>query len=260
MKQQKKKAVLYLLAGLVICGAVLYPLAAGEPAAALEGSVVQPLSGQTTPEVTDIAEETPERSAAQSPSTSTADVPEKKEAEKIPVSDTSSPTEEEAIPAPVEPETEPDAVPTEQSEASALEREAPAEQEDSPPEVVGYITTVDITQDEHDAYLIERWLVDGKYPRNQFGESYGPQSLAKYAGEEPDLIPVRATNGEWGYARAEDFNGPEIHTLEDAAAYMENLPDSWAIPVYDLEGNVIGEFVFESGTLSDDEIREALDR
>ena len=103
MKQQKKKAVLYLLAGLVICGAVLYPLAAGEPAAALEGSVVQPLSGQTTPEVTDIAEETPERSAAQSPSTSTADVPEKKEAEKIPVSDTSSPTEEEAIPAPVEP-------------------------------------------------------------------------------------------------------------------------------------------------------------
>ena len=172
MKQQKKKAVLYLLAGLVICGAVLYPLAAGEPAAALEGSVVQPLSGQTTPEVTDIAEETPERSAAQSPSTSTADVPEKKEAEKIPVSDTSSPTEEEAIPAPVEPETEPDAVPTEQSEASALEREAPAEQEDSPPEVVGYITSVDITQDEHDAYLIERWLVDGKYPRNQFGESY----------------------------------------------------------------------------------------
>ena len=41
---------------------------------------------------------------------------------------------------------------------------------------------------------------------------------------------------------------------------MENLPDSRAIPVYDLEGNVIGEFVFESGTLSDDEIREALDR
>ena len=259
MKQQKKKAVLYLLAGLVICGTVLYPLAAREPAA-LEGSAVQPLSGQTAPEVTDIAKETPEQSAAQSPSTLPMAEPEENEEEEAPAADMPASVEEKAISAPAEPETEPDTMPAEESDASALEREPPAVQEDSPPQVVGYITTVEIPQDTQDAYLIERWLVDGKYPRNQFGESYGPQSLAKYTGEEPDLIPVRATNGEWGYARAEDFNGPEIHTLEDAAAYMENLPDSWAIPVYDLEGNVIGEFVFESGTLSDDEIREALDR
>ena len=259
MKQQKKKAVLYLLAGLVICGAVLYPLAAREPAA-LEGSAVQHLSGQTMPEDTDIAKETPEQSAAQPPSTLPTAEPEENEEEKTPVADIPSSSEEEAISAPAETETEPDTVPAEQSDAPDLEREAPAEQEDGPPEGIGCITTVEIPLDTQDAYLIERWLVDGKYPRNQFGESYGPQSLAKYAGEEPDLIPVRATNGEWGYARAEDFNGPEIHTLEDAAAYMENLPDSWAIPVYDLEGNVIGEFVFESGTLSDDEIREALDR
>ena len=259
MKQQKKKAVLYLLAGLVICGAVLYPLAAGEPAA-LEGSAVQPLSGQTAPEETDIAKKTPKRSVAQSPSNLPTAEPEENEEEEAPAADMPSSVEEKAISAPAEPETEPDTMPAEQSDASALEREPPAVQEDSPPEVIGCITTVEIPQDTQDAYLIERWLVDGKYPRNQFGESYGPQSLAKYAGEEPDLIPVRSTNGEWGYARAEDFNGPEIHTLEDAAAYMENLPDSWAIPVYDLEGNVIGKFVFESGTLSDDEIREALDR
>lgn len=259
MKQQKKKAVLYLLAGLVICGAVLYPLAAREPAA-LEGSAVQHLSGQTMPEDTDIAKETPEQNAVQSTSTSTVEVSEKKEMEKIPVSNTCSPTEEEAIPAPEESTVEPGTAAAEQHDPSVSEIETLTEQEESPPEVVGYITTLDIPQDEHDAYLIERWLVDGKYPRNQFGESYGPQSLAKYAGEEPDLIPLRATNGEWGYACAEDFNGPEINTLEEAAAYMENLPDSWAIPVYDWEGNIIGEFVFESGTLSDDEIQEALDQ
>ena len=54
--------------------------------------------------------------------------------------------------------------------------------------------------------------------------------------------------------------GPEINTLEDAATYMENRPASWAIPSYDLEGNIIGEFVFESGTLSNDEIRETQER
>ena len=259
MKQQKKKTVLCLLAGLALCG-VFLSLTAGEPATALEGSEVQPLSNQTTPEDTDIAKETLEQNAVQSTSTSTVEVSEKKEMEKIPVSNTCSPTEEEAIPAPEESTVEPGTAAAEQHDPSVSEIETLTEQEESPPEVVGYITTVDIPQDEHDAYLIERWLVDGKYPRNQFGESYGPQSLAKYAGEEPDLIPVRATNGEWGYACAEDFNGPEINTLEEAAAYMENLPDSWAIPVYDWEGNIIGAFVFESGTLSDDEIREALDQ
>ena len=259
MKQQKKKTVLCLLAGLVLCG-VFLSLTAGEPAVALEGREVQPLSNQTTPEDTDIAKETLEQSTVQSTSTSTVEMSEKKETEKIPISNTSSPTEEESIPAPEESAVDTGTVAAEQHDPSVSEIKTLTEQEESPPEVVSYITTLDIPQDEHDAYLIERWLVDGKYPRNQFGESYGPQSLAKYAGEEPDLIPVRATNGEWGYACAEDFNGPEINTLEEAAAYMENLPDSRAIPVYDLEGNVIGEFVFESGTLSDDEIREALDR
>ena len=260
MKQQKKKTVLCLLAGLVLCGATLHSLAAGEPAVALEGREVQPLSNQTTPEDTDIAKETLEQNAVQATSTSTVEMSEKKETEKIPVSSTSSPTAEEAIPALEESAVEPGTAAAELHDPSVSEIETLTEQEESPPEVVSYITTLDIPQDEHDAYLIERWLVDGKYPRNQFGESYGPQSLAKYAGEEPDLIPVRATNGEWGYACAEDFNGPEINTLEEAAAYMENLPDSWAIPVYDLEGNIIGKFVFESETLSDNEIQEALDR
>ena len=47
MKQQKKKTVLCLLAGLALCG-VFLSLTAGEPATALEGSEVQPLSNQTT--------------------------------------------------------------------------------------------------------------------------------------------------------------------------------------------------------------------
>lgn len=107
--------------------------------------------------------------------------------------------------------------------------------------------------------LARMHLNGGRYPVTNSGKTYGPLLSDEYTGgEEPDLIRVRATNGEWGYALSDDFNGPEIITLEDAAAYMANCPESWTIPVYDLDGRVVGEFEFKSGTIPTSEVQRVL--
>lgn len=84
--------------------------------------------------------------------------------------------------------------------------------------------------------LMEKTLVDGDYPQNSKGERYGSAVLAEIVGHEPDLIAAVATNGVAGYCRAEDISGRGA----DGAGPR-------AIPVYDLEGNSIGEFVINDG-------------
>ena len=41
--------------------------------------------------------------------------------------------------------------------------------------------------------------------------------------------------------KTEDMNGPTINDPRGAMNYMGILPNSWVVPLYDLDGNVIGE-------------------
>ena len=86
--------------------------------------------------------------------------------------------------------------------------------------------------------LAEKWLVDGDYPKNDKGETYGPEILFDIVGHMPDLISTTATNGKDGYLR-----NSELEAL--LSSFDEQRSNK--LPVYDLEGNVIGEFTFEDG-------------
>ena len=83
--------------------------------------------------------------------------------------------------------------------------------------------------------LAEKWLVDGDYPKNDKGETYGPEILFDIVGHMPDLISTTATNGKDGYLR-----NSELEAL--LSSFDEQRSNK--LPVYDLEGNVIGEFTF----------------
>ena len=89
-------------------------------------------------------------------------------------------------------------------------------------------------------------LVNGEYPVNSRGETYGSETLAGIVGHGPDLIAAVGTEGESGYIRAADLNRPEINTPEEAMAYMETIlagPSEKLIPLYDSEGVQIGQFL-----------------
>lgn len=84
-------------------------------------------------------------------------------------------------------------------------------------------------------------LVDGVFPTNSLGESYGSSGLTAYVGYEPDLVSARGTNGEEGYICDEDRQSVP-HDLPAA-----ECPHEFMIPLYDSEHNVIGEFGMSCG-------------
>jgi len=90
-----------------------------------------------------------------------------------------------------------------------------------------------INPDVHTKILADMWLVDGKYPVNEKGETYGPDVLSDVTGEPPDLIQAIATNGKQGYIRYDDMYG----FLREEDGIQPEI-----VPVYDLEENQIGEF------------------
>lgn len=95
---------------------------------------------------------------------------------------------------------------------------------------------------------MDKYLVDGQYRTNAAGQTYGTDILSSVVGYEPDLIAVRATNGESGFVDnkfLKEQTGHNVKNPEEAMEYMKNRPDSWTFPVYDLDGNVIGEFVVQ---------------
>ena len=100
-------------------------------------------------------------------------------------------------------------------------------------------------------------LVDGVFPTNSLGETYGSSTLGAYVGYEPDLVAATGTNGEHGYiCRADEQSVP--HDLPAA-----ECPHEFAIPLYDSEHNVIGEFHMGcgghfSGGMTIEEAKEAL--
>jgi len=99
------------------------------------------------------------------------------------------------------------------------------------------IISVEQTQEE-----LAATLVDGDYPRNSSGETYGSNSLADIVGYEPDLSAAVGVDGTVGYIRAEDEN-PVINSPEEALAYMEVYEPNRVIPLYDFEGNMISVFI-----------------
>lgn len=97
--------------------------------------------------------------------------------------------------------------------------------------------------------IAQKSLVNGQYPVTVDGRTYGPIGIIPHV--HPDLVAVIATNGKSGYAELEEYD-PYLVLLsnpntprEELLAARERL-DDWAetlIPVYDLDGNVIGEYV-----------------
>lgn len=90
--------------------------------------------------------------------------------------------------------------------------------------------------------------VDG-YPINANGETYGSYLDRHKYGYAPDLIAALGDDGTEGYIRREDF-APELGgSLEELRQYQAHVDANPAIPLYDLDGKVIGSFV--RGTTQD---------
>lgn len=89
--------------------------------------------------------------------------------------------------------------------------------------------------------VLTRGLVAGAYPTNSAGKTYGSVLCAQLVGHQPDLISAVGRNGISGYVKNEDLN-PEIRSEADIAAYNAALANDRSIPLYDLQGNVIGAF------------------
>lgn len=100
--------------------------------------------------------------------------------------------------------------------------------------------------------MMEEELVNGDYPRNSQGQTYG-HDFTEYLGYPPDLIPAISTDNQEGWVSYELLNGRamDVMTPEQMAAYQESLKEEgfhtfwYEIPVYDVNGNQIG--VFEKG-------------
>lgn len=79
-------------------------------------------------------------------------------------------------------------------------------------------------------------LVNGEYPKNSRGESYGQETFGRYVGYYPDLVKVRGTKGELGYTYRPD-EGDLPHNLP-----KDECPHEFLIPLYDKEHNEIGKY------------------
>lgn len=85
-----------------------------------------------------------------------------------------------------------------------------------------------------DLLILMKSLDDNQqYPVNKNGESYGSALLSDVVGKEPDLIASIGVDGVEGYVRAD-----ELHTEHHVPANEE-----FPIPLYDVDGNVIGSFM-----------------
>ena len=88
--------------------------------------------------------------------------------------------------------------------------------------------------------LAKKWLIDGEYPKNSKGESYGPEQLANYVGYAPDLLYVPEEGDHpVGYYRQSERTAAETK-MEGLS--KDACPHTIGIPLYDAKGNVIGEY------------------
>lgn len=107
-------------------------------------------------------------------------------------------------------------------------------------------------------------LVNGDYPQNGRGETYGNTFGYDLTGHELDLLAALGTEGQSGYVLMSEFIGPYTSTPEEAIAYTnwkeETHYTGHTIPLYDKEHNVIGLFQIGDGgpgSISYEEFLEA---
>ena len=109
-------------------------------------------------------------------------------------------------------------------------------------------------------------LVNGEYPKNSKGESYGNVLLSEYVGYWPDLEAMAEyppENRPAGYIRDSELQagGKALEGLS-----KEECPHKYAIPLYDKEGKVIGEYKvgcnghYDTEGLSMEEVRKLLEQ
>ena len=87
--------------------------------------------------------------------------------------------------------------------------------------------------DDRQKKMVEEHLVNGDYPKNKKGETYGPWELCYFVGYEPDLVP-----SEGAYVRWKEYN--EAPKALDGLS-KEECPHEYTYFLYDKEGNVIQE-------------------
>ena len=93
-------------------------------------------------------------------------------------------------------------------------------------------------------------LINGNFPKNVRGETYGTALMAEVVGEMPDLQAAIVTNDQEGYVRTSDLSHPKFETPQDALEWQKTQPDSYYIPLYDFQGNEIGSFLRERNNLT----------
>lgn len=98
-------------------------------------------------------------------------------------------------------------------------------------------------------------LINGNFPVNINGETYGNGLMAIEVGHSPDLLSAWGTNGQKGYIKQSDIRScPEDATPQEVYEWYTSQPKSYEIPLYDFQGNIIGSFLVERGALTDKEI------
>ena len=102
-------------------------------------------------------------------------------------------------------------------------------------------------------------LVQGEYPTNSLGESYGDLRLSAYVGYQPDLVAARKIGDQQGYiSRAEEEALP-------SGLPAEECPHEFHLSLYDSEHQVIGTYSVScgghfSGGMTIEEAKEAVAR
>lgn len=97
----------------------------------------------------------------------------------------------------------------------------------------------ELLRQHHYAAFVDKQLatlVDGDYPKNSLGETYGEDVIADYVGYYPDLCETIGDHNKEGYVTYEDFHvKPASRHLLEA-----ECPHEFSIPLYDKEHNQIG--------------------
>ena len=86
--------------------------------------------------------------------------------------------------------------------------------------------------------------VQGEYPTNSLGESYGDLRLSAYVGYQPDLVAARKIGDQQGYiSRAEEEALPSGLPAEECPhEFQLSLYDLSLIHIFSREGNKKQEF------------------
>ncbi len=80
-----------------------------------------------------------------------------------------------------------------------------------------------------------------QYPVNSKGETYGSYLDRHTVGKAPDLISALGEGDIFGYVRREDF-APQLDSIGEVQRWQAKVNENNMIPLYDLDGAVIGQF------------------